>query len=75
MLKPIIPHVHNLGLLWTIWTLGCRDYRDYLDHQQDNGTMCMPPGLQITLGRPLQFLPGCPPGLLTGTSCPSRINQ
>ena len=39
------------------------------------GTMCMPPGLQITLGRPLQFLPGCPAGLLTGASCPSRINQ
>ena len=64
MLKPIIPHVHNLGLLWTIWTLGFRDYRDYLDHQRDNGTMCMAPGLQITLGRPLQFLPGCPPGFL-----------
>ena len=51
MFKPIIPHVHNQGLLWTI------------------------PGLQITLGRPLQFLPGCPPGLLVGASCPSRINQ
>ena len=72
MLKPIILHVHNQGLLGTIWTRWCcRDYKDYLDHQQDSRTMCMPPGLQITHGLPLWFLLGFLPGILSGDSCPS----